>query len=234
MDRAAALAPLGDLDASAAAARRRPLHLAARASAPECRSVNTWPVLASEADDVMLGAAIVLPDHPSLAPESLGGLFDSTEIEEALLLHVQALSDGERDEIAAGDPAVARDDRARRSGDARGADDAARARRGPRPGDERAAGAVAGRPRPDARRGRGRRSTGGPSGAATASCCDPSPEADLRRGCSTAHRDDRADLRRLRRQGATSASSPTGSPARTCCARRAGSCSSSRPRWRCV
>ena len=73
----------------------------------ECRSVNTWPVLASEADDVMLGAAIVLPDHPTLAPESLGGLFDSTEIEEALLLHVHALSDGERDAIAAGDPGVA-------------------------------------------------------------------------------------------------------------------------------
>ena len=73
----------------------------------ECRSVNTWPVLASEDDDVMLGAAIVLPDHPTLAPESLGGLFDSTEIEEALLLHVHALSDGEREAIAAGDPAVA-------------------------------------------------------------------------------------------------------------------------------
>ena len=64
-------------------------------------------MLASAADDVMLGAAIVLPDHPQLAPESLGSLFDSTEIEEALLLHVQALSDGERAAIAAGDPAVA-------------------------------------------------------------------------------------------------------------------------------
>ena len=48
----------------------------------------------------MLGAAIVLPDHPQIAPESRGGLFDSTEIEEALLLHVQALSDAEREEIA--------------------------------------------------------------------------------------------------------------------------------------
>ena len=57
-----------------------------------CRSVNTFPVLATDADDVVLGAAIVLPDHPRLAPESLGGLFDSTEIEEALLLHVRTLS----------------------------------------------------------------------------------------------------------------------------------------------
>ncbi|HEY5430580.1 MAG TPA: hypothetical protein VIK04_15795, partial [Solirubrobacteraceae bacterium] len=71
-----------------------------------CGSVNTFPVLVGDADDVMLGAAIILPDHPQIAPESRGGLFDSTEIEEALLLHVQALSDGERAEIERHDPAV--------------------------------------------------------------------------------------------------------------------------------
>ena len=54
----------------------------------------------------MLGAAIVLPDHPQIAPESRGNLFDGTEIEEALLLHVHALCDAEREEIAAQDPAV--------------------------------------------------------------------------------------------------------------------------------
>lgn len=72
----------------------------------EASSVNTYPVLVGEHDEAVLGTTIVLPDHPSLAPESRGGLFDSTEIEEALLLHVRALSDGEREEIAAGDPAV--------------------------------------------------------------------------------------------------------------------------------
>jgi hypothetical protein len=71
-----------------------------------CQSTNTFPVLASPADDVVLGAAIVLPDHPEIAPESRGGLFDSTEIEEALLLHVQALSDAEREQIESQDPAV--------------------------------------------------------------------------------------------------------------------------------
>jgi len=71
-----------------------------------CASVNTYPVLATNADDVVLGAAIVLPDHPRIAPESLGGLFDSTEIEEALLLHVQTLSDEERAQIELADPAV--------------------------------------------------------------------------------------------------------------------------------
>ncbi|MBA2504898.1 MAG: hypothetical protein H0V29_03025 [Thermoleophilaceae bacterium] len=73
---------------------------------PELQSVNTFPVLATEADDTALGATIVLPDHPRLAPESAGSLFDGTEIEEALLLHVQTLSDPEREAIASGDPAV--------------------------------------------------------------------------------------------------------------------------------
>jgi hypothetical protein len=71
-----------------------------------CDSVNTWPVLASPDDDVMLGAAIVLPDHPRIAPESRGNLFDNTEIEEALVLHVHALSEGERAEIEEQDGAV--------------------------------------------------------------------------------------------------------------------------------
>lgn len=72
-----------------------------------CAAVNTFPVLASDADDVLLGAAIMLPDHPQLAPESRGDLFDATEIEEALLLHVLSLSDDEREQAAAHDPAVA-------------------------------------------------------------------------------------------------------------------------------
>ncbi len=71
-----------------------------------CASVNTYPVLAGASDDAVLGAAIVLPDHPQIAPESRGGLFDSTEIEEALLLHMKVLSDSEREEIERQDPAV--------------------------------------------------------------------------------------------------------------------------------
>jgi hypothetical protein len=72
----------------------------------DCESINTYPVLAGEADDVLVGATIALPDHPQLAPESGGNFFDGTEIEEALVLHVMALSDGEREQIAAGDPAI--------------------------------------------------------------------------------------------------------------------------------
>jgi hypothetical protein len=69
-------------------------------------AINTFPVLATEDDTAMLGAAIVLPDHPEIAPESRGALFDSTEIEEALLLHVRTLSDGELADIERQDPAV--------------------------------------------------------------------------------------------------------------------------------
>jgi hypothetical protein len=71
-----------------------------------CANVNTYPVLATPADDAVLGAAIILPDHPQIAPESRGSLFDSTEIEQALLLHVLALSDGERAELENADPTV--------------------------------------------------------------------------------------------------------------------------------
>jgi hypothetical protein len=70
------------------------------------RSENTFPVLATDDDDVLLGATIMLPEHPQIAPESRGDLFDGTEIEEALLLHVLALSDDERASIERDDPAV--------------------------------------------------------------------------------------------------------------------------------
>ncbi|HEY6758704.1 MAG TPA: hypothetical protein VI318_04415 [Baekduia sp.] len=78
----------------------------AAAAVMTCAHVNTHPVLATPEDDAILGAAIFLPDHPELAPESHGSLFDGTEIEEALLLHVLALSDAERAELETADPAV--------------------------------------------------------------------------------------------------------------------------------
>jgi hypothetical protein len=69
-------------------------------------SVNIWPVLATPNDDTVLGASIILPDHPQIAPQSRGNLFDNTEIEEALVLHVHALSDAEREDAASQDAAV--------------------------------------------------------------------------------------------------------------------------------
>jgi hypothetical protein len=78
----------------------------AAAAVAACDHVNIFPVLAGDVDDTVIGATIVLPDHPRIAPESHGDLFDATEIEEALLLHVLALSDAERAAIAEQDPAV--------------------------------------------------------------------------------------------------------------------------------
>jgi hypothetical protein len=69
-------------------------------------SANLWPVLASADDDAILGAPIVLPDHPQIAPQSHGNLFDNTEIEEALVLHVHALTESERQQAAGDDPVV--------------------------------------------------------------------------------------------------------------------------------
>ena len=71
-----------------------------------CCQVNTWPVLATPNDDAILAPTIMLPDHPEIAPESVNDFFDGTEIEEALVLHIQALSDQEREEISAQDPKV--------------------------------------------------------------------------------------------------------------------------------
>ena len=68
--------------------------------------MNIWPVLATDSDDTVLGAAIALPDHPQVSPDSRGNLFDNTEIEEALVLHVHALTDAEREQAVGQDPVV--------------------------------------------------------------------------------------------------------------------------------
>ncbi len=48
----------------------------------------------------------MLPDHPRLSDRSHGNLFDNTEIEEALLLHVHTLTDEERTPRPGQDQAV--------------------------------------------------------------------------------------------------------------------------------
>ena len=99
--------PTSSRGSPAGASRPRPTPPEQTATAVmTCYAVNTFPVLAADDDTVMLGAAIILPDHPQIAPESKGSLFDSTEIEEALRLHLLALSDGEREELQEHDPAL--------------------------------------------------------------------------------------------------------------------------------
>ena len=71
-----------------------------------CASVGTWPVLVGEpgARDTLLSSPIILEDHPAVAPESPGDLFDGVEIDELLVLNILALTDEERAEMRDTDP----------------------------------------------------------------------------------------------------------------------------------
>jgi hypothetical protein len=71
-----------------------------------CENIGCWPVLAGPRGcrEVMLAAPIILPDHPQLAPESPGPLYDGTEIDEILTLRTLALTDEEKAAARATDP----------------------------------------------------------------------------------------------------------------------------------
>jgi hypothetical protein len=51
----------------------------------------------------MLAAPIILYDYPTVAPESVGDLFDATEIDEILTLRILTMTDAEKREMAAAD-----------------------------------------------------------------------------------------------------------------------------------
>jgi hypothetical protein len=74
-----------------------------------CDNMGCWPVLADPDGGrrVMLSSPIILYDHPELAPESPGELYDGTEIDEILTLRTLALSDEEKVEARATDPRAA-------------------------------------------------------------------------------------------------------------------------------
>ncbi len=79
------------------------------AAAARCHHERCWPVLAGPegSRDVVLGSPIILYDHPSIAEESAGALFDSTEIDEILTLRVMTMTDEEKLEARATDPRAA-------------------------------------------------------------------------------------------------------------------------------
>jgi hypothetical protein len=76
-------------------------------AAASCENLHTWPVLVGEAADVVLSSPIILSDHPEIAPESPGDLFDATEIDEILSLRTMALTDAEKAEARATDSRAA-------------------------------------------------------------------------------------------------------------------------------
>jgi hypothetical protein len=71
-----------------------------------CHSDGVFPVLIGD-DDVMLSSPIILYDHPEVAPESTGDLYDATEIDEILALRVLTLTDKEKLEARGTDPRAA-------------------------------------------------------------------------------------------------------------------------------
>jgi hypothetical protein len=74
-----------------------------RAAAEACRNVGTWPVLVDERR-TMLSSPIILEDHPRIAPESPGDLFDGGEIDQLLVLNILSLTDAEKAEMRDSDP----------------------------------------------------------------------------------------------------------------------------------
>jgi hypothetical protein len=72
-----------------------------------CEHAGLWPVLVGDDDDLVLAAPIILEEHPQIAPESQGDLFDATEIDEILSLRTLTLTDDEKAEARATDPRAA-------------------------------------------------------------------------------------------------------------------------------
>ncbi|HTT49854.1 MAG TPA: hypothetical protein VMH35_00425 [Streptosporangiaceae bacterium] len=75
----------------------------------ECANTGTWPVLAGPAGctELILSSPVILYDHPEIAAESAGQLYDSTEIDEILTLRTLTLTDAEKQEARATDPRAA-------------------------------------------------------------------------------------------------------------------------------
>jgi hypothetical protein len=80
-----------------------------------CRNAFAFPVLGGEPPTgrdgntapLLLSAPIILPDHPQIAPESPGDLYDAGEIDEILTLRTMLLTDEEKREARATDPRAA-------------------------------------------------------------------------------------------------------------------------------
>ncbi|MGW6875708.1 hypothetical protein ACWGHU_17610 [Streptomyces xanthophaeus] len=81
----------------------------AKGAVADCVNLRTWPVLAGEGGraDVVLSSPIILEDHPAIAPESAGAMYDATEIDEILALRTAALTDQEKREARGTDARAA-------------------------------------------------------------------------------------------------------------------------------
>jgi hypothetical protein len=78
-------------------------------AAAKCRQHRCFPVLAGAPDhrNLVLVSPIILYDHPEIAEQSEGALYDSTEIDEILTLRVMTMTDEEKSQARATDPLAA-------------------------------------------------------------------------------------------------------------------------------
>ncbi|WP_280233348.1 hypothetical protein [Nocardia cyriacigeorgica] len=99
---------IADIDGGAFLSLLDPPPAAAEAAA-DCVQHRCFPVLAGPegSHGLLLISPIVLYDHPRIAPESEGPLFDSTEIDEILTLRVMTLTEAEKERARATDPRAA-------------------------------------------------------------------------------------------------------------------------------
>lgn len=81
----------------------------AAAAAARCRHNRCFPVLAGAPGEqhLLLVSPIILYDHPEVAEQSDGALYDSTEIDEILTLRVMTMTDEEKAQARATDPLAA-------------------------------------------------------------------------------------------------------------------------------
>jgi hypothetical protein len=81
----------------------------ARSYLEDCDNIGSFPVLVgAEGDDqVVLASPIILYDHPAIAPESAGDLFDALEIDEILTLRTMTLTEDEKRQARGTDPRIA-------------------------------------------------------------------------------------------------------------------------------
>ncbi|OBR98705.1 hypothetical protein A9W98_34055 [Mycobacterium gordonae] len=81
----------------------------AAAAAARCEQHRCFPVLAGRPGErnLLLISPIILYDHPEVAEQSGGALYDSTEIDEILTLRVMTMTDEEKAQARATDPLAA-------------------------------------------------------------------------------------------------------------------------------
>ena len=81
----------------------------AAAAVDRCSHHRCFPVLAGPPGvyDLVLVSPIILYDHPEIAEQSKGALYDSTEIDEILTLRIMTMTDEEKAQARATDPLAA-------------------------------------------------------------------------------------------------------------------------------